>query len=104
MTFKKGHTRYGGKKKGHRSLKVADILAEKKFYPIEELLKLYVTVNDALKVKILIELQTYIETKPRPLEMQDAIASMSTSELVVLVKEKLPELEATQIKVIDEQK
>ena len=92
MTFKKGHPRLGGKKKGYRSLKVEDVLVMHKFNPVAELLKMYPTLPEALKVKVCIELQSYLQAKPKPDTEDDQYKLMSTKELIVLVKEKLPEL------------
>ena len=94
MPFQKGRKRTGGKPKGHTSLKVADVLNLKKFNPVIEMLKIYPTLPDQLKIKVCIELQSYIEAKPKPKDESDPIRLLSTQELVVLVKDKLPELES----------
>ena len=91
--FKKGHAKVGGIQKGttHKSFRVADVLALYNFNPIEELLKIYPTLNKHDKSRVLLELQTYLEPKPKPPTDPNELQKLSTTELIILIQEKFPE-------------
>ena len=103
MPFAKGKPKTGGKKKGFRSFKLAEVLRAHSFAPIEELLKIYPTLPDKDKAKVCMELQSYLEAKPKPEPVVDEFGNMSTKELVIYVKEKIPELLPASPSAIDEE-
>lgn len=65
-------------------------------HPYTELMKLLPELKPREQAHIWLELLAYCQAKPKPIEAEkeNELASMSTADLVKLVKEKLPELES----------
>lgn len=71
-------------------------MKEAGIHPAKELLQLYKETPDRRdKIKIMLELLSYVAPKPRemiPLD-EDDLGSMPLAELVKIIKTQLPELE-----------
>lgn len=81
--------------RGKRILpRIDEILKANNLEPITELLKLLPNLKDREQAQIWLEILPYIHAKQKPMEEHevDELEKMTTAELVLLVKEKLPEI------------
>lgn len=62
--------------------------------PIAELLKLLPTLKERDQAQLWLEILPYVHAKAKPLaeHEEDELEKMSTADLVLLIKEKLPEI------------
>lgn len=76
--------------------RVDEMMAKDGKHPYTELLKLLPELKPRDQAQVWLELLAYCQPKPKPIEAEkeNELAGMSTAELVKLVKDKLPELEA----------
>lgn len=93
--FKKGMTRHpnAGRKKGtpnkKRAVRIADYLAEKEINPAEKILELIPSLSPREQVDAWLELQSYVEAKPKPrdddADPPDSDTPLSAADILDLV-------------------